>query len=118
MKYLVFMFFLIMMMAAQAHAAQLMWDANADATAYQVFVREGPAGVWTELGEPVAGTVFDLPTMPVYNRDYEFAVQAVNECGNTSSYSEPVVFNPCAQAIVRAVRNLRFTVNITFNGDE
>jgi len=92
----------------------LSWDKSPEATQYQVFYRQpGSASTWLPLSSKIPATTFILPTMPNPNLDYELSVVASNDCGNTSDFSDPIIYNQCKNEVVEAVKNLKISVQVT-----
>lgn len=94
-------------------AATLEWDANKDASVYQVYYKpSGSTLAWEPIGDPTQNTAFIIPLLPVQNKDYEFCVKAFNQYGNSSDFSDSIVCNPEAVDFVQKIKNLRISIQV------
>lgn len=99
------------------YAAVLSWDKNTDATTYTVYVRDagGANTDYRVVQDGIAGT--SITVMPsIHNHDYEYAVKAFNECGNSSDYSDPVKYNDCLSQVIKKTTGLKISITLSVSG--
>lgn len=103
------------LIAINGFCAELSWDQNSDASDYKVYFRELNSDEYQELGSTFAQdqTTFQIPSMPKFNQDYELSVKAFNECGNSSDFSNSVIYNECKSKTVQDIQNLKINVTVT-----
>lgn len=85
----------VLIMAGLAYAAgpKLTWDANEDAEYYIVYRGESP-GIYTWESNPINVPVTEMELLPLNlpPGTYYFSVKAFNGCGNSSDYSDEIVY--------------------------
>ena len=79
----------ILTFAVTAFADSLKWDVNSDADYYIVSWGELP-GVYTANSQQIIGNEFDIGQL--HCKYKYFAVKAYNECGNSSDFSDELMY--------------------------
>lgn len=95
-------------------SAVLSWDPLPPAKTYSVYVREAgqKESDYRLVQSGVSG--LSITVIPeVRTKSYEYAVKAVNECGVSGDFSEPVVFNECMSEVMKKVTGIKITFEIS-----
>ena len=98
-KFLMIVVFIVL--ACQiVYADSLKWDVNPDADYYVVSWGELP-GNYTENSQQIIGNEFDIGQL--HCKYKYFAVKAYNECGNSSDFSDELMYEEIIEKPVNMI---------------
>ncbi len=87
-------------------AESIIWDNNPDAVKYEILYKEAGQTNFQVLGETTL-LEYGLPTTLDKKKTYQFAVKAVNDCGNSSDPSDVVTWRECDATFPRECTNVK-----------